>query len=56
MAGCKGDFLMSYDNTAETAALAKKHGFESRAIGPPGSSSRRLTHLLVGKNLDVWLP
>jgi len=56
MAECAGDFLMSYDNTAEIAKLAKKHGFESRPIRPPGSSSKRLTHLLIGKTLDEWLP
>jgi DNA adenine methylase len=55
MAGCRGDFLMSYDNTAEIAQLAKQHGFESRPIAKPGGSAGRLTHLLVGRNLKPWL-
>jgi DNA adenine methylase len=56
MAGCAGDFLMSYDNTAEISRLAKKHGFETRPIPAPGTSPARLSHLLVGRNLKVWLP
>ena len=55
MAACKGDFLMSYDNTAEIAAMAKRHGFESRPVAKPGESAGRLSHLLVGKNLRSWL-
>lgn len=56
LAACRGDFLMSYDNTAEIAALAKKHGFESRPVAKPSASRRRLTQLLVGTNLNGWLP
>jgi DNA adenine methylase len=55
MAGCQGDFLMSYDNTAEIAQLAKRHGFESRPVAKPGGSAGRLTHLLVGRSLASWL-
>ena len=55
MAECKGDFLMSYDNTAEIVQLAKQHGFQSRAIGRNGPSDGRLTHLLIGKKLNQWL-
>jgi hypothetical protein len=47
---------MSYNDTAEIATLAKKHWFEGRPIRPAGSSSGRITYLLVGKNLEVWLP
>jgi DNA adenine methylase len=56
MAECRGDFLMSYDNTAEVASLAKKHGFEHRPVGHHGTSEERCTHLLVGKKLNQWLP
>jgi DNA adenine methylase len=55
MSECRGDFLMSYDNTLEIVSLAKKHGFESRPIGGHGTSEKRLTHLLVGKKLTQWL-
>jgi DNA adenine methylase len=51
MAACKGDFLMSYDNTAEIAQLAKRHGFESHPIAKPGGPAGRLSHLLIGRNL-----
>jgi DNA adenine methylase len=55
MAACRGDFLMSYDYTAEIVALAKKHGFESRPIAPSKSAGKVSTHLLIGKNLSQWL-
>jgi DNA adenine methylase len=55
IAACRGDFLMSYDNTAEIVALAKKHGFESRPIAPSRSAGKISTHLLIGKNLSQWL-
>lgn len=54
MASCKGDFLMSYDNTAEIAALAKKHGFESRAIAMKNTHNAKMTELLIGKSMS-WL-
>ncbi|MEI6194307.1 MAG: DNA adenine methylase [Verrucomicrobiota bacterium] len=55
MAACRGDFLMSYDNTAEIVSLAKKHGFESRPIAPSKGARKVATHLLIGKNLSQWL-
>ncbi|MCW5552616.1 MAG: DNA adenine methylase [Verrucomicrobiae bacterium] len=55
MAACKGDFLMSYDNTSEIAALAKKHGFEIRPIAPSKSTGKVATHLLIGRRLSEWL-
>jgi DNA adenine methylase len=54
MAECKGDFLMSYDNTAEIAKLAKKHGFESRAIAMKNTHHAKMTELLIGRDLS-WL-
>jgi DNA adenine methylase len=54
MAACKGDFLMSYDNTAEIAALTKKHGFESRPIAMKSTHHAKMTELLIGKDLS-WL-
>lgn len=54
MAACKGDFLMSYDNTAEIAALAKKHSFESRSVAMKSTHHAKMTELLIGKDLS-WL-
>ena len=45
---------MSYDNTAEIAALAKKHGFETRAIAMKNTHNSKMTELLIGKNMS-WL-
>ena len=55
MAACRGDFLMSYDNTSEIVALAKKHGFESKPIAPLKSRGEVSTQLLIGKQLSEWL-
>jgi len=55
MAECRGDFLMSYDNTAEIAGLAKKHGFESRPIAMKNTHHAKMTELLIGKSMS-WLP
>ena len=54
MAACKGDFLMSYDNTVEIAQLAKRHGFSSRPIGMKNTHHAKMTELLIGKDLS-WL-
>jgi DNA adenine methylase len=54
MAACKGDFLMSYDNTSEIVTLAKKHGFESRPIAMKNTHHSKMTELLIGKDLS-WL-
>ena len=54
MAGCKGDFLMSYDNTSEVARLAKEHGFESRPIAMKNTHHAKMTELLIGRDLS-WL-
>lgn len=54
MAACKGDFLMSYDNTAEIAALAKEHGFASRAVAMKSTHHAKMTELLISKDLS-WM-
>lgn len=54
MAECKGDFLMSYDNTVEIAELAKRHGFETRPIAMKNTHHARMTELLIGKDLS-WI-
>jgi DNA adenine methylase len=55
MSECKGDFLMSYDNTDEVVKLATKFGFQSRPIAMKNTHHAKMTELLIGKNLD-WLP
>ncbi len=52
--GCRGDFLMSYDNTAEIVELAKHHGFETRPITMKNTHHARMTELLISKDL-AWL-
>jgi len=54
MHGIKGDFLMSYDNTAEVSELAKQHDFETRAIAMKNTHHAKMTELLIGKDLS-WL-
>jgi len=51
---CKGDFIMSYDNTVEIAALVKKFGFESKAIAMKSTHHAKMTELLIGRDLS-WL-
>jgi DNA adenine methylase len=52
---CKGDFLMSYDNTKEVADLAAKFGFESKPIAMKNTHHAKMTELLIGRDLS-WLP
>jgi DNA adenine methylase len=54
MAGCTGDFLMSYDNTAEIVALARKHGFQFQPIAMKNTHHAKMTELLIGKDLS-WI-
>ncbi|MDR1304544.1 MAG: DNA adenine methylase [Verrucomicrobiales bacterium] len=54
MQKCKGDLLMSYDNTAEVVALAGKFGFQTRAIAMKNTHHARVTELLIGRDLS-WL-
>ncbi len=50
----RGDFLMSYDNTAEVIALAKKFGFESKPVAMKSTHHAKMTELLIGRDLS-WL-
>ncbi|HEY3761352.1 MAG TPA: DNA adenine methylase [Verrucomicrobiae bacterium] len=54
MSECRGDFLMSYDNTAEIATLAKKYRFECQPIAMKNTHHAKMTELLIGKDLS-WL-
>lgn len=50
----KDDTLLTYDNTAEIAALASEFGFETQAIAMKNTHHAKMTELLIGKDLD-WL-
>ncbi|MBF6568015.1 MAG: hypothetical protein IVW54_03955 [Candidatus Binataceae bacterium] len=54
MRRCKGDFLMSYDNTAEIIELAQAHGFDIHAIAMKNTHHSKMTELLIGRDLS-WL-
>jgi DNA adenine methylase len=50
-AAVAGDFLMTYDNAAEIAALARTHGLTTRAIPMKNTHHAVMSELLVGRNL-----
>ncbi len=49
-----GDFLMTYDNAEEVRALAKCHGFQSKAVPMKNTHHAEMTELLIGRDLD-WV-
>lgn len=50
----KGDFLMTYDNSEEVKALARKHKFQMRLIPMINTHHATMEELVIGKNLS-WL-
>lgn len=48
---CKGDFLMTYDNTPEIGALAAEFGFEAKAVAMKNTHHAKMTELLIGRDL-----
>ncbi len=50
----RGDFLMSYDNTAEVRGLAARYGFVTRPIAMKNTHHEEMTELLIGRDLS-WL-
>jgi DNA adenine methylase len=54
MKACKGDFLMTYDNTPEIAALAAEFGFEAQPVAMKNTHHAKMTELLIGRDLS-WL-
>ncbi len=50
----RGDFLMSYDNTEEVRALARRFGFSSRPIAMKNTHHEKKTELLIGRDLG-WV-
>jgi len=54
MRECKGGFLMSYDNTIEVVALAKKYGFVTHPIAMKNTHHAKMTELLISNDLS-WV-
>ena len=50
----RGDFLMSYDNTAEVQELAARFGFATRPIAMKNTHHQEMTELLIGRDLS-WI-
>ncbi|HLY29858.1 MAG TPA: hypothetical protein VKQ36_02405, partial [Ktedonobacterales bacterium] len=50
----RGSFLMTYDNAEGVWELARKHGFETRAIAMKNTHHAKMTELLIGRDLR-WL-
>lgn len=52
MSEARGDFLMSYDNTAEIQALADEFGFQTRQVTMKNTHHARMKELLIGRDLS----
>jgi DNA adenine methylase len=50
----KGDFLMSYDDSPEVRALARRHGFEARKIAMKNTHHAEQKELLISRDLS-WM-
>jgi DNA adenine methylase len=50
----KGDFLMTYDNAEEVLSLAKRHGFETKAVSMKNTHHAEMNELLIGRDLS-WV-
>ncbi len=50
----KGDFLMTYDHASSVLELAKKFGFQTKAIAMKNTHHAEMSELLIGRNLD-WV-
>jgi len=54
MKACKGDFLMTYDNTPEIVALVSEFGLQARPVAMKNTHHAKMTELLIGRDLG-WL-
>ncbi|MDD5200248.1 MAG: DNA adenine methylase [Terrimicrobiaceae bacterium] len=54
MKACRGDFLMTYDNTPEIVALAAEFGFQAQPVAMKNTHHAKMTELLIGHDLG-WL-
>lgn len=53
-ASCRGDFLMTYDNTEAVKFLAAMYGFDTELVSMKNTHHAEKRELLIGRNLD-WL-
>ena len=51
MQACKGDFLMTYDNTPEIVALTAEFGFQAKPVAMKNTHHAKMTELLIGRDL-----
>jgi DNA adenine methylase len=54
LAKCKGNFLMSYDNTVEVMRMADKHGFDAKPVAMKNTHHAKMNELLIGRDLS-WI-
>jgi DNA adenine methylase len=54
MRRCKGDFLMTYDNTPEIAGLTAEFGSQAKPVAMKNTHHARMTELLIARDLS-WL-
>ncbi len=54
-AGASGDFLMTYDNSADVLRLAQSRGLTTRPISMKSTHHAAMTELLIGRDFS-WLP
>jgi DNA adenine methylase len=45
---------MTYDNTEEVMQLARRFGFDARAVAMKNTHHAKMTELLIGRDLE-WL-
>lgn len=50
----QGNFLMTYDNAPEVVELAKRHGFQTKAIAMKNTHHAEMTELLIGRDMS-WI-
>jgi DNA adenine methylase len=51
--GVKGDFLMTYDDTDEVEAMARRHGFDFVRVPMKSTHHAEMTEMLIGRDL-TW--
>ena len=54
LGGCRGDFLMTYDNSVEVKQLVQRHGLVWREVVMRGNRNVRDRELLIGRKLG-WV-
>ena len=50
----RGDFLLTYDNSEEVCALAKRHGFATKPVAMKNTHHAEMNELLIGRDLG-WV-